>query len=46
MLDSSGRDLWETWPEADSDGRREGDRDKSSRRVIGSNGGGGEKGSE
>ena len=36
MLDSIGQDLWETLPGADSDERREGDRDKS-RTIIGSN---------
>ena len=36
MLDSIGQDLWETLPGADSDERREGDRDKS-RMIIGSN---------
>lgn len=37
MPDSVGQDLWETSPGADSDGRREGDRDKMSRKIIGSN---------
>lgn len=42
MLDSIGQDLWETRPGADSDERREGDRDKGSRTIIGSNAGQGE----
>lgn len=47
-LDSSGKDWWETWPGADSDGRRKDGRGKSSRRgsVSGSHGGWWRQGNE